>query len=106
MDENRQEELAERFALGAFLEAVRLLEEGGVEAEDIDVAMRVGAGFRQGPLAWADDRGLDIVLARLRDLELVLGSRFSPPDSLKSLVSQGRLGAKSGRGYLDHRGGL
>ena len=49
-------------------EAARSLEEGVASAEEIDVAMRLGVNYPQGPLRWADQIGLDDVLAVLEGL--------------------------------------
>lgn len=100
MDPSQEEQLTQRFTLATFLEAARLVEEGIAAAEDIDVAMRAGAGFKEGPFHWADRQGLDRVLSQLTDLSREVGPRFLPPRSLIELVQRGRLGIKTGRGYL------
>jgi 3-hydroxyacyl-CoA dehydrogenase len=50
--------VAERYYGGALDEARRCIEEGIAAPEDVDLAMRYGCGWSQGPLAWADERGL------------------------------------------------
>lgn len=100
MEQDSQQQLIQRFTLATFLEAVRLFDEGAASAEEIDIAMRAGAGLKQGPFHWADARGLDDVLHDLRGLETKLGDRFAPPASLVDRVSQGHLGQKTGYGYL------
>lgn len=102
MDESLEQQLLQRFSLATFLESVRLYEEKMASIEDIDVAMRAGAGLATGPFQWADTRGLDTVLAELTELENSVGERFRPPESLKTLVAQGDLGVKTGRGYLQY----
>jgi 3-hydroxyacyl-CoA dehydrogenase len=42
------------------MEAVRMLERGDASAEDIDTAMKLGAGYPMGPLELADFVGLDV----------------------------------------------
>lgn len=102
MDEQLAQQLVLRFSLATFLEAVRLYDDGIASAEEIDIAMRAGAGIKMGPLAWADERGLDQVLDDLVQLEHAFGARFSPPRSLEQRVHQGQLGVKTGLGYLSH----
>ena len=50
-------EVAERYYRGALDEAHRCLDEGVASAEDLDLAMRLGAGWSEGPLAWAASEG-------------------------------------------------
>ncbi|MCL4519625.1 MAG: 3-hydroxyacyl-CoA dehydrogenase family protein, partial [Thaumarchaeota archaeon] len=79
--------------ISVFVEASYLLEKGIANVRDIDLAMRLGYGYPMGPFELADIVGLD---ARLNNLEALWEEtkieRFRPPDSLKTLVSQGYLG--------------
>jgi 3-hydroxybutyryl-CoA dehydrogenase len=84
-------------------EAARSLEEGVASAEEIDVAMRLGVNYPQGPLRWADQIGLDDVLAVLEGLERETGDdRYRPAPLLKKLVVAGFLGEVSGRGFYKY----
>lgn len=100
MEDALERELILRFTLATFMEAARLYEEGIATPEDIDIAMRAGAGLKDGPFHWADARGLDRVLDDLNSLLTTAGARFSPPASLIERVHRGQVGVKSGRGYL------
>jgi 3-hydroxybutyryl-CoA dehydrogenase len=81
-------------------EAARALEEGVASAEEIDIAMRLGVNYPQGPLKWADQIGLDEVLAVLEGLLRESGEdRYRPAPLLKKLVRAGFLGETSGRGF-------
>lgn len=102
MDQAVELELIHRFTLSTFLEAVRLYEEGMASVDDIDIAMRAGAGLKEGPFHWADAQGLDVVLEQLTALQASVGDRFRPPASLRDRVGRGQLGAKIGQGYLSH----
>lgn len=87
-------------------EAARSLEEGVASAEEIDVAMRLGVNYPQGPLRWADQIGLDDVLAVLEGLERETGDdRYRPAPLLKKLVVAGFLGETSGRGFYTYHEG-
>jgi 3-hydroxybutyryl-CoA dehydrogenase len=84
-------------------EAARSLEEGVATAEEIDVAMRLGVNYPQGPLRWADQIGLDEVLAVLEGLQHETGDdRYRPATLLKKLVVAGFLGETSGKGFYSY----
>ena len=84
------------------LEAMRMVEQGVASAEDIDKAMTLGYRHPMGPLRVTDLVGLDVRLAIAEYLHAELGTEaFRPPDILRRLVDEGRLGKKSGRGFFD-----
>lgn len=81
------------------LEAIRMLEEGVASAADIDAAMTLGYRHPIGPLRTTDVVGLDVRLGIAEELERTLGTRFAPPDLLRRMVAEGKLGRKSGEGF-------
>lgn len=89
-----------RLDLIASLEAMRMLESGVASAEDIDRAAVLAYRHPVGPLRLSDIVGLDVRLDIARTLEAAHGARFAPPEILKSMVAEGKLGAKSGRGFF------
>ncbi|HWH11319.1 MAG TPA: 3-hydroxyacyl-CoA dehydrogenase/enoyl-CoA hydratase family protein [Solirubrobacteraceae bacterium] len=95
-------DLVERFALKALVEACILLEEGAATVRDIDLGMMAGAGLIPPPFARADQAGLDTVLAALEAAAADWGDRYAPPAILRRLVAQGRLGVKTGQGFLPY----
>jgi 3-hydroxyacyl-CoA dehydrogenase len=82
-------DVAERYYAGALDEACRCLEEEIAALEDIDLAMRLGAGWARGPLRFADDRGLDAVAERLEALAAAAGPRFAPRAPLAGRAARG-----------------
>jgi 3-hydroxyacyl-CoA dehydrogenase/enoyl-CoA hydratase/3-hydroxybutyryl-CoA epimerase len=86
-------EIIDRLMLAKVNEAARCLEEGVVEKpEYLDMAMILGTGFppfRGGPLRYADQRGLDQVVQRLRQLESTHGLRFAPAKLLVTMAEAG-----------------
>lgn len=84
-------------------EAVRSLDEGVAQAEEIDTAMRLGVNYPLGPLRWADQIGLDEVLAVLEGLQRETGDdRYRPALLLKKMVLAGWLGESAGKGFYTH----
>ncbi|RIY03800.1 fatty-acid oxidation protein subunit alpha [Aureimonas flava] len=75
-------DLLDRLILPMVNTVVACLREGVVESEEIaDGAMVFGTGFapfRGGPIRYARERGVEAVIARLRELEMAHGARFRP----------------------------
>ena len=92
-----------RLGVALGLEAIRMLEEGVASAEDIDLAMTLGYRHPVGPLRLTDIVGLDVRLGIAEYLQERLGERFAPPELLRRLVAEGRLGRKTGRGFFEWR---
>ena len=93
-----------RLGVALGLEAMRMLEQGVASAKDIDKAMELGYNHPMGPLKLTDVVGLDVRLNIAEYLHQALGSEtFRPPDVLRRLVSEGKLGKKSGEGFYSWR---
>jgi enoyl-CoA hydratase/3-hydroxyacyl-CoA dehydrogenase len=100
-------ELVERLVLKTFVEACLVVEDAITVHRDVDVGMMSGAGMdpRRGilpPFMYADEHGLDTLLERLERAEAAWGEHYTPPRLLRRLVSQGRLGRKSGQGFYPY----
>lgn len=84
------------------MEAIRMVEEGVASPEDIDKAMELGYRHPMGPLKLTDVVGLDVRLGIAEYLHETLGSEaFRPPELLRRMVADGRLGKKTGSGFYD-----
>jgi 3-hydroxybutyryl-CoA dehydrogenase len=92
----------------AMNEAARMVEEGVASAEEIDKAIRYGFGFRYavlGLLEFIDWGGGDILYYASRYLEGALGSdRYRAPDVIQNNMREGRIGLRTGAGFLDYSG--
>jgi len=92
----------------AMNEAARMVEEGVASAEEIDKAIRYGFGFRYavlGLLEFIDWGGGDILYYASRYLEGALGSdRYRAPDVIETNMRDGRIGLRTGAGFLDYSG--
>jgi 3-hydroxybutyryl-CoA dehydrogenase len=76
--------------------AVRMLDDNGLDPKAVDTCMRLGAAHPMGPLALLDFVGLDVAEA--------IGDAIGEPvpDRVRSLVAEGRLGKKAGAGFYDY----
>jgi len=84
-------------------EAMYILLEGVATAKDIDIAMKLGYNFQQGPLEMADSMGLDEVLAWMETLWKTLGEpRYRACPILRKLVRERKLGRKTGEGFYKY----
>jgi 3-hydroxybutyryl-CoA dehydrogenase len=91
-----------RLGVALGLEAMRMLEQGVASARDIDTAMELGYNHPMGPLRLTDLVGLDVRLSIAEYLHGELGSEtFRPPEVLRRMVSEGKLGKKTGQGFYD-----
>lgn len=81
-------------------QAIAMFEAGHASAEDIDEAMKLGAGHPMGPLALSDMIGLDVLLSAAESLHGEYNERFlAPPPLLRRMVSAAQLGRKTGQGF-------
>ncbi len=94
------------FILNALLvpfnnDVIRAIEAGLATPEDIDLAMKSGLGYKMGPCTLLDLIGLDTQV-RLGEAfyPITLDARASVPPLLRRMVAAGKLGNKSGQGFL------
>lgn len=85
-------------------EAVRMLERGDASARDIDIAMKLGAGYPMGPFELSDYVGLDTTVNILSGWHEKFPENplFTPIPMLEKLVKEGKMGAKSGEGFYKY----
>ncbi|CAK1550332.1 unnamed protein product [Leptosia nina] len=85
-------------------EAVRLYERGDASKEDIDIAMKLGAGYPMGPLELIDYTGIDTNKYVLQVLyEATKDPVFRPSPLLDKMVAEGKLGVKTGEGLYKYK---
>jgi len=97
--------LVNRLLVPYLFEAIRLYERGHGSKEDIDVAMKLGAGHPMGPFQLADYVGLDTCkfIVDGWKKEDPGNSLFNNSEMLDKLVAEGKLGVKSGEGFFNYK---
>ena len=97
--------IVNRLLVPYMLDAIRAYEEGVGTIDEIDEAMKAGAGHPMGPLTLADFVGLD-TLGAICDVlfDEFRERRFARPPTLRKMLSAGWYGRKSGRGFYDYSG--
>ena len=92
-----------RLLVPYMLDAVRLLESGTASAQDIDTAMKLGAGMPMGPFELMDFTGVEIAY-HVGNIffDYTKESRYSPPSLMQKMVKAGYLGKKTGKGFYDY----
>lgn len=97
--------LGNRMQYALMREAISLLQEGVATAEDIDMMIKAGIGFKfpvMGPLETIDMAGLDIYDRVSQYLYSKLDHSSSPPPIVKEKVQKNELGLKTGKGFYDY----
>ncbi len=88
------EEILDRLLHPLVNEGARIVEEGiALRSSDIDIVYVNGYGFpawRGGPMYWAEESGLERVVATMRTLAPRRGARWRPAPLLERLVASGR----------------
>ena len=97
--------IVNRLLVPYMLDAIRAYEEGVGTIDEIDEAMKAGAGHPMGPLTLADFVGLD-TLGSICDVlfDEFRERRFAQPPTLRKMLAAGWYGRKSGRGFYDYSG--
>jgi 3-hydroxybutyryl-CoA dehydrogenase len=96
--------IVNRLAMPFILNAIRMLENGAANREDIDNAVKLGLNHPLGPLALADLVGLDVVCFIVKSMyEEFKEPQYAPPILLRRMVAAGWLGKKAGKGFYEYK---
>ena len=97
--------LVNRLLIPMINEGIGALADGVATKEEIDEAMKLGAGHPIGPLALADLVGLDVCLAIMEVLHKEFGDdKYRPHPLLRKMVRANLLGRKNGKGFYEYPG--
>jgi 3-hydroxybutyryl-CoA dehydrogenase len=95
--------IVNRILIPLLNDCVRTLDEAGITPEALDTAMTNGAGWPMGPCALVDLVGIDIHIHAAEALHAMLpDDRIAPPERLRRMVAEGKLGRKSGEGFYKY----
>lgn len=90
-DEQLGKEILDRILVMLINEAVDAVFWNIASIEDIDLAMTKGVNYPKGLLKWADEIGLENVLAKLEELQENFGEdRYRPSYLMKKMVKEGK----------------
>ncbi len=97
--------IVNRLLVPYMMEAVRLVERGDATPEDVDIAMKLGAGYPMGPFELSDYVGLDTTKFILDGWHQKYPDNplFQPSEMVKKLVAENKLGMKTGEGFYKHK---
>jgi 3-hydroxyacyl-CoA dehydrogenase len=87
----------------AVSELWRYQEDNGIPVEALDRAIVESKAAPVGPFLRADVLGLDLAMRLTAQLRDSYGDRFHVHGQLRDLVEAGDLGAKTGKGFYEHR---
>ncbi|KAA9163298.1 3-hydroxyacyl-CoA dehydrogenase family protein [Amycolatopsis acidicola] len=98
--------LVNRLLMPYLNDVVQAFDDDLASAEDLDIALKLGLGYRQGPLELLDMIGLDVHEHATRSAyDATLDPAFAPPPLLRAMVAAGRLGTKNGKGFRTREAG-
>jgi len=86
------------------MQAFLMADRGDASVEDIDIAMRLGAGYPLGPFELADVVGLDVnkLIGDGWAAKFPNDPTIKAPTILNDLVKKGHLGRKTGQGFYKY----
>ncbi|HYM60632.1 MAG TPA: 3-hydroxyacyl-CoA dehydrogenase NAD-binding domain-containing protein [Thermoanaerobaculia bacterium] len=90
--------------LGPYINEAGYLVEEGYSIESIDKAM-TGFGMPMGPLALLDEVGIDVAAKAASILTKAFAGRMQSSKAVETLLADGRLGKKNGRGVYVYKDG-
>ncbi|KAK8742668.1 hypothetical protein OTU49_001615, partial [Cherax quadricarinatus] len=96
--------IANHLIVPYLLAAIRLVERGDGTMEDVDTAMKLGAGYPMGPFEVLDHIGVDLFKSISEDWSTRFPEEqaYRVPSTLVKKVEEGKLGRKTGEGFYKY----
>lgn len=105
--EDRPGFLVNRLLIPYLNDVIQEYDEELATAEDIDLALELGLGYKMGPLSLLDLIGIDVHLhATEGAYAATLDPEFAAPPLLRQMVAAGYWGTKTGRGFRTSSDGI
>lgn len=97
--------IVNRLLVPYIMEAIRLVERGDATVEDVDTAMKLGAGYPMGPFTLADMVGNDVVKFIVEGWHQKFPEEplFFPSKMLDKMIADNKLGQKTGEGFYKYK---
>ena len=96
--------IVNRLLCPLYMEAAQIVLEGTATAEEVDTAMKLGAGHPMGPCELADFGGFDVIQMAQ---DAIYDYTHKESDRLnilyRKMLEAGRLGRKNGKGFYDYQ---
>lgn len=96
--------IVNRLLIPYTMEAVRMYERGDASFQDIDTAMKLGAGYPMGPFELSDYVGVDVGLFVIEGWaeRFPDDPTYKVPETIRKMVKEGKLGVKTGEGWYKY----
>merc|ERR1712106_246209 len=97
--------IVNRLLVPYMMEAIRLVERGHASKEDVDIAMKLGAGYPMGPFELADYVGMDTTKFIMDGWHerMPEDPLFNPSELINEKVAEGKFGRKTGEGFYNYK---
>jgi 3-hydroxybutyryl-CoA dehydrogenase len=87
-----------------YQEAAQMVLDGVATPEEIDTAMKLGAGYPMGPCELADFGGFDVIQMAQDAIHQYTGQESDRLSIMyRKMLEAGRLGRKNGKGFYDYQ---
>jgi len=95
--------VAPRFLMSIVLESCDMIKDYNLDPEMVDMILKKGLKMNKGPLAMADEIGLDNIKLWIKEMSKVDKDVYKVPKIIESLIEKGHTGVKAKKGFLNYK---